>query len=90
MELFKIATKEAKGNGVLVDTIVKEILHYDIMEALYRSDVARDIVFQGGTALRLCYGGNRYSEDLDFVLREGSHFTPSLMIKFEDVFTDAV
>jgi len=24
-------------------------------------------VFQGGTALRLCYGGERYSEDLDFV-----------------------
>jgi predicted nucleotidyltransferase component of viral defense system len=25
------------------------------------------VVFQGGTALRLCYGGERYSEDLDFV-----------------------
>jgi predicted nucleotidyltransferase component of viral defense system len=27
-------------------------------------------VFQGGTALRLCYGGDRYSEDLDFVCPE--------------------
>lgn len=25
------------------------------------------VVFQGGTALRLCYRGERYSEDLDFV-----------------------
>ncbi len=24
-------------------------------------------VFQGGTALRLCYGSDRYSEDLGFV-----------------------
>lgn len=27
----------------------------------------RHVIFHGGTALRLCYGGERYSEDLDFV-----------------------
>ena len=90
MELFKIAQTEARENGSLVNTIVKEILHYDIMEALYRSDAVQDIVFQGGTALRLCYGGNRYSEDLDFVLKEGSSFTPELMKKFESIFVTTV
>jgi len=27
---------------------------------------SQELVFKGGTALRLIYGGNRYSEDLDF------------------------
>jgi predicted nucleotidyltransferase component of viral defense system len=28
------------------------------------------IVFQGGTALRLCYENPRFSEDLDFTLKK--------------------
>lgn len=57
----------AAGNTRLRDTIVKEVLHHDILYAIQQSDLARDLVFQGGTALRLCYGNARYSEDLDFV-----------------------
>jgi len=47
--------------------VEKEVLHYDILYALDRAGLLRDIVFQGGTALRLCHGASRYSEDLDFV-----------------------
>jgi predicted nucleotidyltransferase component of viral defense system len=61
------ADKLAAGNTRLRDTIVKEVLHHDILYAIQQSDLARDLVFQGGTALRLCYGNARYSEDLDFV-----------------------
>lgn len=45
----------------------KELLHYDILFSLHRSGMLDDLVFQGGTSLRLCYGSRRYSEDLDFV-----------------------
>jgi predicted nucleotidyltransferase component of viral defense system len=41
-----------------------------ILEYLFKKDAFSHLVFQGGTALRLVYGGVRYSEDLDFVLKE--------------------
>lgn len=67
-ELMQLAEQEAGGVDVPTrSTIVKELLHYDILLALSRSELSRRLVFQGGTALRLCYGGQRYSEDLDFV-----------------------
>ena len=67
-ELMQLAEREAGGVNVPTrSAIVKELLHYDILMALSRSQMARRLVFQGGTALRLCYGGQRYSEDLDFV-----------------------
>lgn len=46
--------------------IEKELLHYDILYCLEQKGLLDKLVFQGGTSLRLCYGGNRFSEDLDF------------------------
>lgn len=46
--------------------IEKELLHYDILFALEKGGLLDKLIFQGGTSLRLCYGGNRFSEDLDF------------------------
>lgn len=53
--------------------IEKELLHYDILFCLDQAGLLNDLVFQGGTSLRLCYGGNRLSEDLDFA--GGVHFS---------------
>ena len=48
-----------------MDAIVeKELLHYEILGILQRGWLD-DLVFQGGTALCLCYGTPRLSEDLD-------------------------
>ena len=46
--------------------IEKEIIHFDLFFALDQEGLLNDLVFQGGTAVRLCYGGRRFSEDLDF------------------------
>ncbi|AWB65316.1 nucleotidyl transferase AbiEii/AbiGii toxin family protein [Saccharobesus litoralis] len=46
--------------------IEKELLHYDILFALEKGGLLDKLTFRGGTSLRLCYGGNRFSEDLDF------------------------
>ena len=46
--------------------IQKELLHYDILYCLEQAGLLSGLVFQGGTSLRLCYGADRYSEDLDF------------------------
>lgn len=48
-------------------SLAKEFVHLHILSALSDANVLDRVVFQGGTALRLCYGGSRYSEDLDFV-----------------------
>ena len=46
--------------------IEKELLHYEILFALNEKGFLRELVMQGGTCLRLCYGNSRLSEDLDF------------------------
>ena len=61
----EIASK-VDGAG-LTPVIEKEIVHYEIIRSLGRNGLLQDITFQGGTSLRLCYGSQRYSEDLDFV-----------------------
>ena len=54
------------GRGHMRPVIEKELLHYDILFGLERDGLLDEMTFQGGTALRLCYGSPRFSEDLDF------------------------
>ncbi len=61
----------AAGYGGMERVVEKEILHYDILHAIARSGLMADLVFHGGTALRLCHGGERLSEDLDFCAGAG-------------------
>ncbi len=55
------------GHTRMRPVIEKELLHYDILFALDKEGLLEQLTFQGGTSLRLCYGTQRYSEDLDFV-----------------------
>lgn len=58
--------------------IMKELLHYDILYCLEDNGLLDQLTFQGGTALRLCYGGFRFSEDLDFV--GGDNFSSTQLV----------
>ncbi len=58
----------------LTDIIQKELLHYDILYCMDRAGLLNGLVFQGGTALRLCHGSSRHSEDLDFASRANFSF----------------
>ena len=49
---------------------IKEILQEIILCGLSRSNFFNKAAFYGGTALRIFYGLNRFSEDLDFALVE--------------------
>lgn len=67
--IFKSYADLAMGNGELSGlrpVVEKELLHYEILNALVSEGILENLCFQGGTALRLCHGGIRYSEDLDF------------------------
>ena len=39
-----------------------------VLQALCESNLSENMIFYGGTSLRLCYGGTRFSEDLDFLM----------------------
>lgn len=49
-----------------VPAIEKELLHVEILRAMHEAGHLRRLAFKGGTRLRLCHGGLRFSEDLDF------------------------
>lgn len=47
-------------------SILREYLQYKILEIIFNSKYAHDLIFLGGTALRIIYNNSRFSEDLDF------------------------
>ena len=62
--------------------VEKELLHYEIFQALDAEGLLKDLVFQGGTSLRLCRGSDRFSEDLDFA--GGTDFSGASMQRIKD------
>jgi predicted nucleotidyltransferase component of viral defense system len=82
-DLLALAGRYATNLRAPAATITKEILHYEILNALQESGALAALTFQGGTSLRLCYQGNRFSEDLDFA--GGRDFDPKVMEPFGDV-----
>jgi predicted nucleotidyltransferase component of viral defense system len=49
---------------------LREIMQEVTLAGLYRANFYKHAAFYGGTALRIFYGLNRFSEDLDFSLLE--------------------
>jgi len=45
--------------------ILREYLQYKVLGAVFDSKHASKLAFLGGTALRIVYGNNRFSEDID-------------------------
>jgi len=75
------------GRANMRQVVEKEILHYDIFHALDKGSLLKNLVFQGGTSLRLCHGSNRFSEDLDFAAgknfnADGMHEVKSCIEKY--------
>lgn len=54
--------------------VLAECLQHLLLQSLYRQGVFEHLVFTGGTALRIIYQTNRYSEDLDFSLEKSKGF----------------
>ncbi len=49
---------------------IREITQEVVLAALGRGDFFKYALFQGGTCLRIFYGLNRFSEDMDFILQK--------------------
>jgi hypothetical protein len=70
------------GRQDMRPVIEKELLHYDILFALDEEGLLDHLTFHGGTSLRLCYGSDRFSEDLDFA--GGVNFVSSQLLAMKE------
>ncbi len=61
-----VAKTLAAQQQISIDSIVREEYELLLLKELYESEFGAQLVFKGGTALRLAYGSPRFSEDLDF------------------------
>lgn len=52
------------------ENALKEIVQEIMLFALWRTDFFAVAAFQGGTSLRILHGLHRFSENIDFILRE--------------------
>ncbi|MEA1962774.1 MAG: nucleotidyl transferase AbiEii/AbiGii toxin family protein [Patescibacteria group bacterium] len=46
--------------------ILVEYLQYELLDSLYKQKNSEKLSFMGGTSIRIVYGSQRFSEDLDF------------------------
>jgi len=83
-----LSIAQEKGYAALLPVLEKELLHYEILAAMDKSRLLDGLVFQGGTSLRLCYGSERFSEDLDFA--GGANFDGSSMSSIKEVLEKAI
>ena len=66
--------------------ILREYLQYKILDIIFKNKIGNKLSFIGGTAIKICYGSNRFSEDLDFDsfnLTKDEFIELSLMVKKE-------
>jgi len=66
--LKQMLTKYSINNIEDKKNAIKEIVQEIVLSGLSRGGFFKDVAFYGGTALRIFYGLDRFSEDLDFSL----------------------
>ena len=60
----------APANAIEQENVLQELMQHYVLASLSRVRLFARTAFHGGTCLRILYGMNRFSEDLDFVLKE--------------------
>jgi len=60
----------APANAIEQENVLQEILQQYILAGLSRAGFFKKAVFHGGTCLRILHDMNRFSEDLDFLIKQ--------------------
>ena len=60
----------APANAIEQENMLAELMQHYVLASLSRSGLFSAAIFHGGTCLRICHGMNRFSEDLDFLLKQ--------------------
>lgn len=66
--MIDLTTAHQLGNSMGIDSfsVVREFVQITFLNEFYAIPSSGKTIFKGGTALRLLFGSNRFSEDLDF------------------------
>lgn len=92
MSLFDSLVSKALSNqkefAPLRVVVEKELLHHDILREMSKAGLLKRLTFIGGTCLRVCYGSNRLSEDLDFT--GGHDFNRKQFVDLKSVLVDTL
>lgn len=59
----------ARETGISTDVLIREQWELLLLSELAESEIGNDLIFKGGTLLRLAYNSPRFSVDLDFDLK---------------------
>lgn len=71
-ELKKIVAEEQKKGtpNFVIRNMLKEYLQFPILNFIYNSKKYKQMIFTGGSCLRICFDLPRMSEDLDFDMKK--------------------
>jgi predicted nucleotidyltransferase component of viral defense system len=58
------------ANPVEQENVLQELMQHYVLSSLSRAGFFAEAMFHGGTCLRIVWGINRFSEDLDFLLKQ--------------------
>ena len=59
----------APANQVEQENVLQELMQHYVLSSLSRAGLFAEAMFHGGTCLRIVFAMNRFSEDLDFLLK---------------------
>lgn len=60
----------APASAVDQENVLQELMQHYVLASLSRAGLFAEAMFHGDTCLRIVYGMNRFSEDLDFLLKQ--------------------
>jgi len=69
----------------ITKNILQEYLQHELLDSFYKQSGSENYSFIGGTAIRIVYGGKRFSEDLDFDTTDLESFDRILSEVVEDM-----
>ena len=62
----------APANAVEQENVLQELMQHYVLASLSRAGMFSEAIFHGGTFLRVIHGTNRFSEGLDFLLKNAN------------------
>lgn len=85
MVSFEKIKELSKKNQSRTENIIREYIQHLFLSSLYKQKEAENLLFKGGTALKIIYESPRFSEDLDFSSRNFSNKE-----KIENIFINSL
>lgn len=74
MKDMALSIAKSEPDSHLALNLLREYLQHLILRELFEQNLLKTIVFHGGTAMRILFGLNRFSEDLDFHIKNKKTF----------------